>query len=168
LSSVEILTDSLRLVVSSPEQTRARIESMPPEDRAQVSPAWLAAAMAAPTANPWIHGFTIFRRSTGAPIGNCGFKGPPTTDGRVEIAYGLDEEYWGRGYATEAARALTAFALDADDVRTVIAHTLPEENASARVLRKSGFEWVGDVVDPEDGPVWRWEFRLAAKSGERR
>jgi RimJ/RimL family protein N-acetyltransferase len=63
---------------------------------------------------------------------------------------------------------LTAFALDADDVRTVIAHTLPEENASARVLRKSGFEWVGDVVDPEDGPVWRWEFRPAAKSGERR
>ncbi|MGH7631966.1 MAG: hypothetical protein ACREOF_21740 [Gemmatimonadales bacterium] len=31
-------------------------------------------------------------------------------------------------------------------------------NASARVLEKLGFRRLGEVIDPEDGPVWRWEW----------
>jgi hypothetical protein len=34
---------------------------------------------------------------------------------------------------------------------------MPEINASARVLEKSGFQKTGEIIDPEDGPVWRWE-----------
>ena len=30
-------------------------------------------------------------------------------------------------------------------------------NASTRVLTKCGFRHIGQVIDPEDGPVWRWE-----------
>jgi hypothetical protein len=41
----------------------------------------------------------------------------------------------------------------------VVAHTLPEENASNRALRSGGFEFAGEVSDPEDGLVWRWEKR---------
>jgi|SRR6267378_2525891 len=37
------------------------------------------------------------------------------------------------------------------------AHTLPLSNPSTRVLQKCGFRHIGAVVDPEDGPVWRWE-----------
>src|SRR6266702_2366495 len=48
-------------------------------------------------------------------------------------------------------------AAASDIVRLVRAHTLPEENASTRVLLKCGFRHLGTVVDPEDGPVWRWE-----------
>jgi hypothetical protein len=33
----------------------------------------------------------------------------------------------------------------------------PERNASVRILEKLGFAHLGQVVDPEDGPVWRWE-----------
>jgi hypothetical protein len=40
-----------------------------------------------------------------------------------------------------------------------IAHTLPEENASTRALRRNGFLFAGEVMDPEDGLVWRWERR---------
>ena len=32
-----------------------------------------------------------------------------------------------------------------------------EANASTRVLTKCGFRHVGEVMDPEDGLVWRWE-----------
>ena len=39
----------------------------------------------------------------------------------------------------------------------MIAHTLSSANASARVLTKSGFRYVGQVIDPEDGEVCRWE-----------
>lgn len=158
MNANDILTEDLTLAVNTAEQLRAQIDAMSPENRAQVSPAWLASAMAAAAPDPWIHGFTIVHRASGAIIGNCGFKGPPTHDGRVEIAYGIDEAHRGRGYATQAAKALTAFALSSPGVKIVIAHTLREESASTTVLKRSGFVFFGEVVDPEDGPVWRWEF----------
>ena len=124
-----------------------------------VSPGWLealrAAAGAAP--DPWIHGFFMIERSSGVAIGSAGFKGPPDGDGMVEIAYGVVPSRQGQGFATEAAGALVRYAAADPRVRLLRAHTLPEANASTRVLRKCGFIHIGGVVDPEDGPVWRWE-----------
>jgi RimJ/RimL family protein N-acetyltransferase len=131
------------------------VDAMTPEDRAQVSAEWLAAVRASQFIDPWLHGFFIVHRDTGRTVGSSGFKGPPA-DGVVEIAYGIEPEHQGNGYATEAAEALTNFAF-AQGVRTVRAHTLPESNASTRVLVKCGFRHVGQVIDPDDGPVWRWE-----------
>jgi RimJ/RimL family protein N-acetyltransferase len=85
------------------------------------------------------------------------FQGTCGTDNAVEIAYVINPECEGRGYATEAAEALVGFAFNSGDVRVVRAHTLPQSNASARVLTKSGFQRIGEVIDPEDGLVWRWE-----------
>lgn len=65
-----------------------------------------------------------------------------------------------RGFATAMARALERHAAAAHEVR-LLAHTLPEENASTRVLRKLGWARAGEATDPEAGPVWRWEHRLA-------
>lgn len=42
--------------------------------------------------------------------------------------------------------------------RNSIADTLPYPNASINVLQKVGMKFVGDMIDPEDGPVWRWRF----------
>jgi ribosomal-protein-alanine N-acetyltransferase len=95
-------------------------------------------------------------RETGREVGSAGFKGPPT-EGVVEIAYGIDPDHQGKGFATEAAHALTDYAFGSGQVRVVRAHTLPEPNASTRVLTKCGFSHLGEVFDPEDGRVWRWE-----------
>jgi RimJ/RimL family protein N-acetyltransferase len=81
----------------------------------------------------------------------------------VEIAYGVAPGYQGRGYATEAAEALVAYALGSGRVRTVRAHTLPKANPSTRVLEKCGFKCLGEVIDPEDGAVWRWEKQPSAE-----
>jgi [ribosomal protein S5]-alanine N-acetyltransferase len=124
--------------------------------KSQVSPQWLAGLRAA-APDPWHHGFFLAERSRGEVIGTAGFKGPPDADGMVEIAYGVVPSVEGRGYATEAAGALVRFAAAEPGVRTIRAHTLPELNASTRVLRKCGFVHTGEVLDPEDGPVWRWE-----------
>jgi RimJ/RimL family protein N-acetyltransferase len=43
----------------------------------------------------------------------------------------------------------------------VTAQTLPEANASTRVLRKLGFVLKGSVIDPEEGPVWEWSNEKA-------
>jgi [ribosomal protein S5]-alanine N-acetyltransferase len=137
---------------------------MPPEDRLNLSNAWLELLGGTTEPNPWVHGFKISEKDSRVPVGKCGFKGPPNADGIVEIAYAIDPDRQGKGYATEAAAALTDFAHKQFSVRTVIAHTLPQPNASTRVLAKCGFQKTGEVIDPQDGPVWRWEFRTAARS----
>ena len=58
------------------------------------------------------------------------------------------------------AAALIDRARDAKCVRTVIAHTLAEDNASTRVLQKVGIQFVGEHNDPEDGVVWQWSLRF--------
>jgi RimJ/RimL family protein N-acetyltransferase len=90
-------------------------------------------------------------------VGTCGYKGPPDADGAVEIAYFTFPAHEGRGYATAMAGHLATLAGAPPPARTVRAHTLPERNASVRILEKLGFAHLGEVVDPEDGPVWRWE-----------
>lgn len=92
-------------------------------------------------------------------VGTCAFKGPPDARGEVELAYFTFPSHEGRGYATAMASSLCDQAAANPDVRTVLAHTLPERNASVRILEKLGFQWAGDVQDPEDGPVWRWEHK---------
>lgn len=80
-------------------------------------------------------------------------------DGMVEIAYAVEPGQQGKGFATGAARLLVEFALANDKVCVVCAHTLPDGVASQRVLAKSGFEKTGEVVDPDDGLVWRYELK---------
>ena len=159
MSATAVETPRLRLVLREPAEVLAWVDSLPSEVRAEVSPDWIARVRAATAPDPWTCGFVMVRREDGAPVGSCAYKAPPDANGMVEIAYGVDVEHQGRGYATEAARALTEFAFDAREVRVVRAHTLPEANASSRVLTKCGFEFLGEAIDPEDGLVWRWETR---------
>jgi RimJ/RimL family protein N-acetyltransferase len=132
------------------------IDGMTPFEKAQLSAAWLAQFEASTAADHWVHGFRLLHRSSGNIVGFCSFKGPPA-DGVVEIAYGIAPEEQGKGYATEAARALVEFARTFPEVRVIRAHTLPDGAASKRVLEKCGFQHTGEVMDPEDGLVWRFE-----------
>ena len=123
----------------------------------EISPAWVEKLRESAPVDVWLHGYWLLERESETAVGAVGFKGPPDADGMVEIGYGVVPSREGRGYATEAAAAVVAFAFEQPDVKTVRAHTLPARNASTRVLLKCGFTHVGEVVDPEDGLVWRWE-----------
>ena len=124
----------------------------------EVAPEFLAQLEAATQADPWTHGFALVHAADQVVVGMGGFKGPPDDNGMVEIAYGIVPSYQNKGLATEAARALVRYAFASGrGIRLVRAHTLPEPNASTRVLTKCGFARVGEVLDPEDGLVWRWE-----------
>lgn len=149
-------TTNLALILRSAAEVRSQINALSAEHRAQMSPDWLA-RINAPEADVWTLGFTMKHHVSGEAVGQCGFKSPPSAAGVVEIAYMVEPEHQSKGYATEAAAAVTAFAFDSGKVRMVCAHTLPEANASTRVLAKNGFRHVGEVIDPEDGLVWRWE-----------
>ena len=80
----------------------------------------------------------VVERRTGLVVGGTGLKGPPT-EGRVEIGYGIVESRRGRGYASEAVRALAAMAFTLPGVTTLVAGVDPANRASVRVLEKTGF-----------------------------
>lgn len=134
------------------------LETMTPAERAEISADWLALLNSATESDPWIHGFRMVRQADGAVVGSCGFKGPATPEGVVEMAYAVGREHRNQGYATEAAQALVSFAFSDKAVSIVRAHTLPLASASTHVLTRCGFHYVGEVIDPEDGLVWRWEI----------
>ena len=90
-------------------------------------------------------------------VGWGGFRGSPR-DGVVELGYEIAVAERGRGFATQATFAMLAEAFAYDAVTTVIAHTLPELNASNRVLEKAGFVFDRPMsVDGES--VWRFMLR---------
>lgn len=108
-------------------------------------------------APPWI-GYLV--DWDGELVGSCAFKGAPT-NGLVEIAYHTFPGWENRGIATRTALELLRLARQTDPSLSVIAQTLPEENASTAVLRRLGFELEGPVQHPQDGPVWQWRFGAA-------
>jgi RimJ/RimL family protein N-acetyltransferase len=93
-------------------------------------------------------------------VGWGGFKGPPK-DGVVEVGFEIAEARRGRGLATAATRAMLAEAFADERVTAVIAHTMPERNASNRVLEKAGFRFGGEAQE-DDEVVWRFSLTRPA------
>jgi len=71
-------------------------------------------------------------------IGACGIE--PRPDG-VELGYWLGVAYWGRGFATEAVRAVIDYAFDEFEHEALQAGARVSNPASRRVLEKCGFQW---------------------------
>jgi [ribosomal protein S5]-alanine N-acetyltransferase len=118
---------------------------------------FMARLRAATEPDPWNFGFAVVHKIDNRMIGFGSFTGPANSEGEVEIAYGIAPDYQNKGHATEVATFLVDFAGREPRVKTICAHTLPETNASTRVLQKCGFKKTGEVIDSENNLVWRWE-----------
>jgi ribosomal-protein-alanine N-acetyltransferase len=94
----------------------------------------------------------------GVCVGTCAFTSAPK-GGVVEIAYFTFPGNEGRGVATRMATSLISLARSRAAEIFITAHTLPEENASTRILRKLGFVLVGPRLHEEDGQIWLWRFQ---------
>ncbi len=88
------------------------------------------------------HGFGLWatvRRDDGRLLGRCGLLAQEVDGERhVEVAYALAPRFWGRGYATEAARASRDHAFRALDAPHVISLILPDNTPSIRVAERNG------------------------------
>ena len=73
----------------------------------------------------------------------------------AEIGYWLGEAYWGRGIATEALRAVTAFAFEAHGLVRLFAGVFAWNTASMRVLEKAGYVREGVLTQSaiKDGKI---------------
>src|SRR3954469_11370307 len=94
--------------------------------------------------------YLFVHRADRALIGLGGYKGEPDAEGGGEIGYSIAPGYQRRGLATEAALGMIEHAFSDPRVRRVVAHTLPERNASTCVLERIGMSFLGPVHDPED------------------
>ena len=82
-------------------------------------------------------------RETGRLIGDCGLQPLEHAGPEVELGYDFHPDVWGRGLATEAARAVMAAAFGALAIPEVVAVVKPAHVASQRVLEKVGLARMG-------------------------
>lgn len=73
-------------------------------------------------------------------VGYCGLRYLDALD-ETEVLYGLAKAYWGRGIATQATTAAVAYGFDRANLDKIIALVLPDNQASKRVMEKSGLRY---------------------------
>jgi RimJ/RimL family protein N-acetyltransferase len=105
-----------------------------------------AEAFLATERDPALPSMLILRRTPGAPelVGTIGLGRRP--DGQIEFGYWIARPFWGRGYATEAGRAVLVAARESLRLGTVNAGHFLDNPASGRVLEKLGFRPTGAVI----------------------
>ena len=79
----------------------------------------------------------ITLRSTAELIGAIGLV-ISAQQHRAELGYWIGRPYWGRGYCTEAARAIVAFGFEQLDLHRIVATHFARNPASGRVMQKLG------------------------------
>lgn len=90
------------------------------------------------------HGFGIWAitgKNKKSLLGRCGLSLIAETS-EVEVDFVLARNYWGHGYATEAARAAVAYGFDVLKLDRIIALAKPDNLASRRVIEKIGMRYV--------------------------
>lgn len=96
--------------------------------------------------------YFLVRKADGAVLGEIGASTPQAPD-TVQVGYSVVESGWGRGYATDALRALLDHLLAQPGVRRVAADTLVGHVASRRVMEKAGMRLCGARLEEEDGEL---------------
>lgn len=112
-------------------------------------------------ARPWELGWWTYfpiHKLDNMLIGSGGYKGSPTEEGTVELGYEIAPGYCNRGLATEMVRGLIMKAFTDNRVKSILAHTLGQANASTTVLTKCGFTKIEEIESTEDGLIWKWEL----------
>lgn len=106
---------------------------------------------------PW----AMVHRGDGAVIGYCGLMAQRVAERReIEIVYRLARPRWGRGLATEAARAVLEYGLGPLGLRRVVALIEPLNRPSARVAEKLGMRREGNILF-KDLPVDLYALEVA-------
>lgn len=143
-----IETARLKIYPATQKGMKRLIESQTIEELTAAYTEMLNGGLSHPDKWEWYAAW-IIELKDGTYIGDLCFKGIDSK-GVTEIGYGISEEYQGRGYATEAVKAVVEWAFRQSGITAVEAETDPENRASQRVLEKCGF--VANGMTGEEGP----------------
>ena len=93
------------------------------------------------------HGWSLWaleELATGRLVGDCGLQPLELRGPEVELSYDLSPHVWGRGYATEAARATLSLAFGSFGIERVVAVVKSDHAASRAVLERLGCTATGE------------------------
>jgi [ribosomal protein S5]-alanine N-acetyltransferase len=130
--------DALHAVYGDPEVTRWMPNYPTLEHTRRALEKHVAKALAGEPAL-----WAVIERASGQLIGEAGFAAVGGAASEVELGYTFGHRWWGRGYATEAARACLREALGPLGSERVIALVRPANTASIRVVEKLGMACEG-------------------------
>ncbi len=87
--------------------------------------------------------WAVVKKQSGKMIGTCGFTSIDTDNRKGEIGYVINPDFKGRGYATEAARAVIDFGFDVLSLNRIEAKFMQGNDSSLRVMQKLGMTFEG-------------------------
>ena len=143
-----IKTKRLNIYPLSDREIQDLIDNCPDEGLAAAYGQMLEGCRNNPEQRQWYAPWAMETKEDKKRIGTLGFRGP-VSENSVEIGYGIDKEFEGQGYTTEAVKVLLDFAFDGDEVLFVEAEADENNAASIRILEKLGFTRYGQG---EEGP----------------
>ena len=112
-----------------------------------------------PSTNKWFVRFIVDAK-TREVIGSTSFHGVPDSEGMMEIGIGIEEKFWGNGYATEALLGMWRWVLTFPEVKTLRYTVSPENLPSIAVIKYFGFNFMGQQMDEIDGPEDIYEMSV--------
>jgi len=95
--------------------------------------------------------WAVCRQEDDAFLGWCGLK-YSEKEAEHDIGFRFFREYWGQGYATEAARACITLGFETFQLTEIVGRAMQENTASVKVLEKIGLKFSN--VYREDGREW--------------
>lgn len=118
--------------------------------------------------------WTVWLRDGETRVGRCGLfhvrspVAPKPLQGQREIGWTFAEDHWGKGYATEAARAVIAYAFGELALPLLYSQTSDSNVASTRMMQRLGFTARPELgyhdpdYPPEDNPTTVWSMDAPA------
>lgn len=92
----------------------------------------------------WYTYFAITLKSQNTVIGMIGYKDIPDNENRSEVGYGINNQFSGKGFATEALFGLAYYTLENTKLTAITAETYIENTASQKVLDKNNFKFINE------------------------
>lgn len=152
---LSIKTERLNIYPLTDEELQDIINNEPNEVLKDAYSEMLAGCRRNPERRIW-HTLWVLQLNDGSGniAGSLSFKGLDE-NGVVEIGYGINPRYEGRGLMTEAVSAVVHWASQQPGVLSIEAETAPDNIASQRVLEKAGFVPSGAVGIEGPRYIWR-------------
>ena len=97
---------------------------------------------------------TVIEKNKGTTIGWCGLKYHNDAQD-TDIGYRFMQQYWGKGYATEAAQACLNYGFETLNLTRIVADAMKENTASINVLKKLGMTYFGETfIDDVESVIY--------------
>lgn len=153
---IKVTTERMLIYPISNEEMEIKVKDETDSEMKQAYSEMLAGCREKPDQRVWYAVWIMQLKSSRQIVGDLCFKGL-NDNGSVEIGYGIEKKYEGKGLMTEAVTAMAQWASNQLGVSQIEAEIEANNIASQRVLQKAGF--LANGIIGKEGPRFTWKNR---------